>query len=217
MKRARRPEQPRKRRTWKRLPQAVRQTGIIWGFMQEAVAAGSIEGASLRGAASRAGCTTPLVYRLFGSRRDLILECVRTTYRKLLDNLERVAALESASALERLNAVASYVDTRELGDQEVFEAMIALECRGDPKIAKELHTIFVKIARLLETVVQAGIEAGEFRADLDARHMSWRLVDFGLSRNQAFLNGVDELRGKDHLRRVYQSMIEEMTRKPRRR
>lgn len=210
----RRADAPRQRRTWKRLPQAVRKTGIIWGFMQEAVAAGSIEGASLRGAADRAGCTTPLVYRLFGSRRDLIQECVRTTYRTLLENLEKVADLESASALDRLNAIAAYVGNRELGDQEVFEGMVTLECRGDPKLAREYHAIFSRIAKLLETILRAGVSSGELRPDLEVEHYAWRLVDFGLSRNQAYLSGLESLRGKDFLNRAYQSLLDEITRKP---
>ena len=207
---SKRQPEPRQRKTWQRLPPAVRKTSIIWGFMEEAVASGSIEAASLRGAATRARCTTPLIYNLFGSRQDLIRESVRWTYRTLLENLEKLSGAHDLSARRRLDAIAAYVGGRELGDQEIYEALIMLECRSDPDLAAEFRSVFGRVAKLLEAIVGEGVRAGEFRKGLDLEHVAWRLVDLGISRNYAFLTKLDAIRGEDHPRKVYDALMREI-------
>lgn len=192
------------------MPQVVRKTSIIWGFIQEAVSEGSIRGASLRAAAQRASCTTPLVYRIFGSRRDLVRECVRWTFSSLLDKVAVAASAESASAVERLDAVATYVAERALGEQEVFESLVMLESRSDPALAAELRSIFTRLTDLLGAMLRQGIAAKQLRPDLDVSHYAWRLVDLGMLRSQLFLSGLDTLRGPDHLQRTYAALLAEM-------
>lgn len=200
----------RQRRTWQRLPAAVRKTSIIWGFIQESVMAGSIEGASLRGAADRARCTTPLVYHLFGSRQELVRESVRWTYRTVLENLERLSSAHDLSARQRLDAIAGYVGGRDLGEQEIYEAMIMLECRSDPKLAAEVCSIFSRIAKLLEVIIREGIDGAEFQKGIDAQHVAWRLTELGISRNHAFLTRLETVWDKDHLQKAYDSLMREI-------
>lgn len=196
----------------KKMPADARRDAILLAFVQETASAGCTANASLRAIAQRAGCTTPMIYRLFESRLGLVRAAVQWTYGKLLERLEMAVRLDALSYEQRLRAIADYVGGRPLGDQEVFEAILGLESRSDRDIAAEVHGVFERIHGRLSELIQGGVAAGEFRAETDPSYIAWRLTGFGLLDSQLFLLGLEAPRAQGVLRREFDELLAQILR-----
>jgi AcrR family transcriptional regulator len=172
--------------TRRRLPAAERRQRIVRAFIEETLACGSLGRVAVRRVAERAGCTPPILYRLFGDRAALVREAIRSTHAPLLARVESIVAGDG-SAAARLRAFAERLLAQAPGEDERFEAIVFAECAHDPELADEVRGIFTRFEALLAGLIRRGIVAGEFRGDADPLYAAWRLIDIGLFRNQVRL------------------------------
>jgi AcrR family transcriptional regulator len=169
-----------------RLPAVERRERILRAFRAEALACGSIAAVGIRAVVERAGCTAPVLYRLFGDRARLVHAAVRSTHELLIARLEELARARDPAA-RRIRALGLWYLEREPGADEAFEALVNVECRSDPELARLVRGVFDRFERLLVEATRDGVAAGEFRADTDPEYVAWRLIDLGLFRNQVHL------------------------------
>ena len=199
---------PRARRT--RVSAAERRERLLRAFIAESLAQGSIAGAGVRAVVTRAGCTAPILYRLFGSRAGLVRAAVRSTHLPLIERLETLAERSRGPASERVRQLADSYLERAPGESEAFEALVGAECHGDVELARWVRAIFARFEVLLIAIIRDGIRSREFRADADPRYAAWRLIDLGLFRNQARLM---RLTAPDRIRyaeRAVESLLAEL-------
>lgn len=178
---------PAPRARHSRVPAAERSEQLLRAFVLESLAKGSIAGVGVRAVVTRAGCTAPILYRLFGNRKGLVRAAVRSTHLPLIERLEALAERSRGPASQRVRRLANSYLERAPGASEAFEALVGAECHGDPELARWVRAIFARFEALLVTIVRDGIRRREFRADTDPRYAAWRLIDLGLFRNQARL------------------------------
>jgi AcrR family transcriptional regulator len=183
-------------------------------FIHEASACGSIAGVGVRAVVERAGCTAPVLYRLFGDRAGLVRMAVRSIHLPMLDRLEAIAADGDASATERFRALARSYLRRNPGESEVFAALVSAECRSNPRLARLVREVFRRFERLLVGVVREGMKRGEFHPEADPHYAAWRLIDLGLFRNQVRLMGLRRPDGIDYAVSGVQSLLAEIAAPP---
>ncbi|MGH0038331.1 MAG: TetR/AcrR family transcriptional regulator [Myxococcota bacterium] len=193
-----------------RLPAEQRRQSLIDAFIDEALAANSIAGAGIRGVVERAGCTAPVVYRLFGDRTGLVRAVVRSTHAPMIERLEAVSKLPGASTADRLRALVERTLSRPQGRSEAFESLVAAECRRDPRVARLVRDVFGRFEARLVEMLREGVEGGELRSDLDLAYVAWRIIDLGLLRSQLFLMRLARPERLDYLSRAMESLIAEI-------
>jgi AcrR family transcriptional regulator len=192
-----------------RLPAAERRARILQAFLDEALACGSIAAVGVRAVVERAGCTAPVLYRLFGDRAGLVRAAVASTHGDLVARLE-AAAGSAGSAPQRLRELGREYLAREPGPAEAFEALVNVECQSDPALARQVGEVFARFEALLVATVRDGARAGELRADLDPEYVAWRLIDLGLFRNQVHLMRIERPREIGYAARALDSLLEEI-------
>jgi AcrR family transcriptional regulator len=119
--------------------------------------------ASVREVAEIAGVTKPAVYYHFGSKEGLLLAILHQAERQLTRTLEQ-AVLRPGSARDRILALCE--DVYALFGQHVPLARVAHAVfLGPPDGAPPFDvTVFeVKFRRAIESIVEAGVAAGEVR------------------------------------------------------
>ena len=197
-----------------RLPAAERRRILIDAFIDEALAANSIAGAGIRGVVERAGCTAPVVYRLFGDRTGLVRAVVRSTHAPMIERLETVSKLPGASTADRLRALVERTLSKPQGPSEAFESLVFAECRRDPEVARWVRDVFARFERRLVEMLREGVESGELRPDLDLAYAAWRIIDLGVLRSQLFLMRLARPERLDYLSRAMESLIAEIRAEP---
>lgn len=196
--------------TTTRLPADRRRALIVRAFRDEALARGSIAAVGVRAVVERAGCTAPVLYRLFGHRAGLVAEAVRATHLPLIERLEEMARAADRPPAERIRILAdSYIRSRP-GPDEAFEALVHVECGSAPELARIVREVFERFEALLVAVFAEGVERGELRADADPAYAAWRLIDLGLFRNQAYLMRLTRPRRIAYYERAVASLLQEL-------
>jgi len=198
------------RRAPARLPAAERREAILRAFRAEALACGSIAGAGVRAVVERAGCTAPVLYRLFGDRAGLVRAAVRSTHAGLLERLDAFARAEGP-VVERIRSLGHGYLGREPGPEEAFEALVNVECRSDPALAALVGDVFGRFEAFLVEAVREGVASGELRPDTDPTYVAWRLIDLGLLRNQVHLMQLERPREIGYALRALESLLAEVT------
>jgi AcrR family transcriptional regulator len=193
-----------------RLPAAKRREQILSAFRAEAVEAGSIAAVGVRAVVERAGCTAPVLYRLFGDRGGLVRAAVRSTHSSMLERMGELAADRGAPAEERIRSLAARSLGRARGPGEAFESLVNAECLRDPRVARIVREVFQRFETLLVRILRDGVDRGEFRTDLDPQYAAWRIIDLGLFRDQIWLMRLSRPEKIDYLRRALESLLEEI-------
>ncbi|HEY3845345.1 MAG TPA: TetR/AcrR family transcriptional regulator [Acidimicrobiales bacterium] len=120
--------------------------------------------------ASEAGVARSTVYVYFANRDELLGACVQSMYDRLKETL---AALfeDTAAPLERLRALIRGVLERIDESPAFFRLAMATQsttsAAGSAAVGGTLMWIGLDVIRLLEEIVDHGVEAGLFRRDLN--------------------------------------------------
>lgn len=160
-----------------RLPAALRRQAVLDTACRVFTKA-SYRGATTAEIAKAAGISEPILYRHFGSKRDLYLACLEEAWR-----LFRVTAEEAMAADPRgcLGTIAdTYMASRarvRLVDLWIQALTVAPE---DTVIAKALKRQIREVQRFFAVLIRDAQERGEIEADRDPVAESWIFVAGGL-------------------------------------
>lgn len=113
--------------------------------------------------AAAAGVAVGTIYRYFPSRADLCAAIVSTTSQREVDVLSGIAVAEGAPSQKMRDAVRAFA-TRAMRGRRLAYGLIFEPI--DPEVESTRLKYRRAIARVFETIVREGIEAGEFR-DVD--------------------------------------------------
>ncbi|HWB22970.1 MAG TPA: TetR/AcrR family transcriptional regulator [Gaiellaceae bacterium] len=138
----------------------------------------SYRGATTAEIAREAGITEPILYRHFGSKRDLYLACLDETWTVLREAAEEAVRLNPTGCL---GAVADmYMASRarirlvDLWIQAITEASV------DATIAKAVRQQIREVHDFFADIIRSGQEAGVIHADRDPVAEAWIFVAGGL-------------------------------------
>ena len=127
--------------------------------------------------ATEAGVARSTLYVYFANRDELLKACVQTMYERMKDTVALVDSVD-ASPSERLRSLVLGLLERIDESPAFFRLAMATQgtgAAGSAAVGGALMLIGLDMIRLLEELLVAGIDAGEFRADLD-RERSVTLV-----------------------------------------
>ena len=154
---------------WRREPEK-RPNDILDGALKEFRAKG-FKGARIEDIAKHAGLSKGTVYLYFSSKEDMLKALVRRTVVPIAENLKVLATrlsgeAEKKSASEILKAMVGFIGGR-LSQQKVHSLplLIISESGNFPEIAQFYRDEVVsKAMGALATVIERGVEEGEFKA-----------------------------------------------------
>jgi TetR/AcrR family fatty acid metabolism transcriptional regulator len=120
--------------------------------------------------AAEAGVARSTVYVYFANRDDLLQACVQSMYERLQEAIAVVRA-DEATPYERMRELVLGLLERIDESPAFFRLAMATQATtgatGSAAVGGALMVIGLDMIRLLEEIVTAGMEAGDFRSDLD--------------------------------------------------
>ncbi|MBV8395196.1 MAG: TetR/AcrR family transcriptional regulator [Actinobacteria bacterium] len=138
----------------------------------------SYDGATTAEIAREAGITEPILYRHFGSKRELYLACLDAAWQSLRATAEEAVAADPGRCL---GAVADVYMTRRaqtrLVDLWIQALTIAPE---DPAIAKAVKEQVRAVHAFFADVIRAGQAEGHVAAERDPVAEAWVFLGCGL-------------------------------------
>jgi len=138
----------------------------------------SYRGATTADIAREAGITEPILYRHFGSKRDLYVACLAATWRNLRELAEAAVRDNPAGCL---GAVADMYMAKRAKIRLVDLWIQALtEASEDATIAKAVRGQIREVHAFFADVIRRGQEEGIVHADRDADAEAWLFVAGGL-------------------------------------
>lgn len=125
---------------------------------------GGVEAVSMRAIAKRVGVTPPAIYLHFADKDELFFRCCSRRFEEMAATL--AASIGSGSAAEKVEAAGrAYVDFG-LRRGEQYEAMFRAKLPEQlPDDVESLPGFWA--LEVTAGLIQEGMDAGEFRADLD--------------------------------------------------
>jgi TetR/AcrR family transcriptional regulator, fatty acid metabolism regulator protein len=120
--------------------------------------------------AEEAGVAHGLLYHYFASKEELLETVFRETWSELLEAFARVEESEEP-ATEQLRQVAAILLRSWRRDPDLVRVLVREVGRSQtlPSRVDEIQQVF----RAIERIVERGQAAGDLRADLDPRLVSW--------------------------------------------
>jgi TetR/AcrR family transcriptional regulator len=162
-----------------RLPAAERRAALL-DTACRMFAKGGYRGTTTAEIAREAGVTEPILYRHFGSKRDLYVACLEQASQRVRSTWERAIEHEPDPA-KWLTALGN-VFTRL---REVKAVLMNLWVQGlaeaadDPEIRRELRRSLHEAHDFLESVIQRVQEAGAIPRDRDPGAEAWIFLATG--------------------------------------
>jgi AcrR family transcriptional regulator len=138
----------------------------------------SYRGATTAEIAREAGITEPILYRHFGSKRDLYLACLDEAWRGFRELAEEAVRENPAGCL---GAIADAYMARKARLRIVDLWIQALtEASADATIAKAVRGQIREMHRFFADVIERGQEAGSIDPDRDSVAEAWIFLAGGL-------------------------------------
>ncbi|WP_338665356.1 TetR family transcriptional regulator [Pararoseomonas sp. SCSIO 73927] len=151
----------------RRLTPAERLPQILEAALEE-FSEGGYGGASMAGAAARAGVAKGLIYHYFPGKAELFTAVVRSCIQPVFTEAEKLVAAHAGSNAELLRQLIGLAYLRvgeDVQDGVLFKLLLA-EADRFPELGDFYHReVLSRGLALVTGVVRAGIAAGEFRAD----------------------------------------------------
>jgi AcrR family transcriptional regulator len=138
----------------------------------------SYRGATTAEIAREAGITEPILYRHFGSKRDLYLACLDEAWRQFREFSEEAIANDPVGCLGAIaDAYMAKRSRLRLVDLWIQALAVAPE---DDLIAKAVREQIREVHDFFSAVIRRGIEDGVVNADRDPVAEAWIFVAGGL-------------------------------------
>jgi AcrR family transcriptional regulator len=138
----------------------------------------SYRGATTAEIAREAGITEPILYRHFGSKRDLYLACLDEAWQTFRESAEKALADDPVGCL---GAIADAYMAKKSRIRLVDLWIQALnEASDDPEIAKAVRRQIREVHAFFAEVIEHGQELGSVHPDRDAVAEAWIFVGAGL-------------------------------------
>ena len=137
----------------------------------------SYRGATTAEIAREAGITEPILYRHFGSKRDLYMACLDEAWRSFREIAEKALADDPVGCL---GAVADAYMAKKSRIRLVDLWIQALNESGDPVIAKAVRRQIREVHAFFAGVIEEGQRHGAVNPDRDPVAEAWIFVAGGL-------------------------------------
>ena len=143
----------------------------------------SYRGATTAEIAREAGITEPILYRHFGSKRDLYLACLDAAWAHVRKLWEDAFANEPDPRLRIAAMGRAYVHLQRTGDRIMLSDLwiqALTEATEDPRIRRYLRDQVREVHDFVAERIKSAQEAGGIKRDRDPGAEAWIFISLGL-------------------------------------
>jgi AcrR family transcriptional regulator len=162
-----------------RSPAWLEQRALILAKAAEVFALSGFNGTSITDIANHLGVSQSNIYYYFGTKEEIFLELVRQGNEYNVTGAEAIAA-KSGSTADRISQVIELLASSYEKQYPFLNIYVQEDARWLSSSGTELQEFFLDSARRFENAVLAivaeGIRDGEFKADLDARMVTYTIL-----------------------------------------
>ena len=159
-----------------RLSAAERREAVLGAACRAFFEAG-YRGATTAGIAREAGISEPILYRHFGSKRDLYIACLDEAWRSLRAFAEEAMAKDPGRCLGKI--ADGYMKKR--GGLRLVDLWVqALNETADPAIAKAVRRQIREVHDFFADVIRRGQAEGAIHRERDPEAEAWLFIAGGL-------------------------------------
>jgi AcrR family transcriptional regulator len=135
----------------------------------ECVSEFGFDGASMRTIAKRAGVSTGMLLHYFSSKKDLVNAAIAESLRRSADRIDQITDTEYGP--RRIEALVNqyFKDDDVHGLSKTFLLQVRAASLHEPNLRRQLVELIEDGREKLQKSVEAGVEDGQFRSDLDCR------------------------------------------------
>ena len=163
-----------------RLPAAERRDAVLETALR-VFADGSYRGTTTAEIAREAGVSEPVLYRHFGSKRELYLACIEEAWRRLRTQWEEALAGEAdlRECFPRMARALMCGKEAKLRMTELWMQAV-VEAREDPEVQRFLRGHMGEVHRFVTDVIRRGQGVGVIHRDRDPEAEAWIFIAGGL-------------------------------------
>jgi len=166
-----------------RLPAAQRRAALVDAALR-VFGEGSYDGATTAEIARAAGVSEPILYRHFGSKRDLYFACLDEMWRRAREEVERIVAAEPDPQEWVFAMPRAILKLRDRGihpNQVWIQALS--EAGEDTEIRRYVRKHMREVQRFVAELYRRSKAAGGLPADRDPDAEAWIGIGIGLLRS----------------------------------
>jgi len=173
----------------KRLRSDQRKRQLV-GITLNLIATQGLQGTSMAKVAKAAGITEMALYRHFRSRKELI----QAALDEMITITSRFLESNEPDIKKRLRTISSAIYDSMMSDR--MEPRLLFEFLRAPAkehLKDQLQAQFQAMLLTIEALLQEGIRAGQFRADIDKTRIAWEIFAFGFTLNFVNVRGFENM------------------------
>jgi AcrR family transcriptional regulator len=167
-------------------------------------------GAGLKALAEKVGISSSGILHHFGTKEGLLQALIDYRFERGADNYVPVLAAGGQEMLEAMPRIA-----RDLLNGARFHRLFTVLIAENLSPGAPLHDHFVERQRLARQLtvaaIRAGVERGEFRADIDPELIATEMVAFTIGMQNQWLLDHDTVRLTDTYEQYANALIERLT------
>ncbi len=157
----------------RRMPAAKRKRQILLSAIR-VFARSTYHGATTKSIAEEAGVTEALLYRYFGSKRDIFTEAIQHTAGHLTEGLEEILAEHADSPLEAISACIEYYVNILESHPDMARMIFLVLAELDEEDVREIYLPFQKQAvAVMAECIRRWQKTGYVVEELNADDSAW--------------------------------------------
>jgi AcrR family transcriptional regulator len=166
-------------------------------------------GAGLQALAKKVGISTAGILHHFGTKEGLLQALIDYRFEREADNYLPVLATGGRAAVEAMPRIAG-----DLLNGARFHRLFTVLIAENLSLGAPLHDHFVQVQRLgrqmTAAAIRAGVEHGEFRADIDPELIATEMVAFSIGIQNQWLLDQDTVRLTDTYEQYANALLERL-------
>ncbi|MCX8032743.1 MAG: TetR/AcrR family transcriptional regulator [Thermoleophilia bacterium] len=174
---------------WKTMKPEQKKEAVIKAVLR-VIAKHGVQGTTTARIAAALGVSEPTIYRVFPSRREMLLAAAQSLWRQRREELEAFVPVDAMDYLRKLSAHHTAGIQKTRVTRYLYELSVARPSDG---LRDYLRGEMIAEAERLAAIVEQGQKEGCIRADVDPGETAWRIMTVYWLEAMARLHGLEDI------------------------
>lgn len=195
---------------WKTMKPDQKKEAVVKAVLR-VIAKHGVQGTTTARIAAALGVSEPTIYRVFPSRREMLLAAAQSLWRQRREELEAFVPVDAMDYLRKLSAHHTAGIQKTRVTRYLYELSVARPSDG---LRDYLRGEMVAEAKRLAAIVEQGQKEGCIRADVDPEETAWRIMTVYWLEAMARLHGLEDILLTGFSTRFFDGILTDIAAKP---